>query len=126
MGIVEDRDEIRQLLARYVHAIDAGKGDDWAATFTDDGVFDMGGRSVEGAVALRAFAEGRGGARHVVANEVIDVDGDEARVQAYVFVFAGTPPTGTVSGSYDDSLRRVDGRWRFARRAFTPDVPASV
>jgi uncharacterized protein (TIGR02246 family) len=124
MSVAEDRDEIRQLLARYVHAIDAGRGDDWAATFTDDGVFDMNGRSIQGAEALRAFAEGRGGARHVVANEVIDVDGDEARVQAYVFVFAGTPPAGTVSGSYEDALQRVDGRWRFTKRAFTPDAPA--
>lgn len=122
MGIVEDRDEIRQLMARYTHAIDAGRGDDWAATFTDDGVFEMPGHSVAGTAALRAFAEGRGGARHVVANEVIDVDGDEARVRAYVFVFAGSPPVARAAGGYDDRLRKVDGRWRFARRAYTPDA----
>jgi uncharacterized protein (TIGR02246 family) len=122
VSVTEDRDEIRNLLARYNHAIDSQQVDAWAGMFTDDGVFDVGGRVAKGTDELRAFAEGvKGPMRHVIANEVIDVEGDEARVQAYVFVYAGSPPAVRTLGTYDDELRRVDGAWRFSRRTFRPD-----
>ncbi|MGD9797342.1 MAG: nuclear transport factor 2 family protein [Acidimicrobiia bacterium] len=118
----EDRELVRELLARYNHAIDGRLVDEWVGLFTDDGVFDAGGRVLKGADELRGFAENLGLAgRHVVANEVIDLQGDEGTVKAYVLVFAGSPPAVAVMGAYEDEVRRVDGRWRFARRTFTPD-----
>ena len=40
MGLsVEDQLAIQQLYARYNHAIDFGRADEWAACFTSDGVF---------------------------------------------------------------------------------------
>jgi ketosteroid isomerase-like protein len=120
--IAEDHDAIRNLLGRYNHAIDAQQVDEWVSLFTDDGVFDRGGSVASGPDELRTVAESvKGPMRHVIANEVIDVDGDEANVRAYVFVFAGSPPVVRTSGTYDDQLRRVDGAWRFSRRTFRPD-----
>jgi uncharacterized protein (TIGR02246 family) len=119
----EDREEIRELLARYNHAVDSHQVEEWAGLFTDDGVFDSGGRTLKGADELRSFAESVPvGLRHVVANEIIDLDGDQATVRAYLFILAGKPAAIATTGVYEDEVRRVDGRWRFARRTFTPDA----
>ncbi|HEY2330279.1 MAG TPA: nuclear transport factor 2 family protein [Acidimicrobiales bacterium] len=120
---IEDREEIRELLARYNHTIDAHQSDEWVGLFTDDGVFDAGGRAMQGPDELRAFADGVPvGLRHVIANEIIELDGDQATVKSYLFILAGKPAAVMTTGVYVDSVRRVDGRWRFARRVFTPDT----
>jgi uncharacterized protein (TIGR02246 family) len=113
---------IRQLLAQYCHAMDSGDSEGWAATFTEDGIFDLGGTVISGHESLAKFAASvPRGSRHVVTNELIDVDGDEARVRAYLFLFSGSPATASTTGSYDDSLRRGPDGWRFASRTFRPD-----
>ena len=78
----EDRDEILQLLYRYNHAIDNGDAEGWADTFTPDAVFDAAGNLMSGREALVAFAASVHGARHVVANPVVDIAGDTATVRA--------------------------------------------
>jgi ketosteroid isomerase-like protein len=124
-SLAEDRDEIRDLFARYCLHIDAGAGavDAWADLFTQDGVFGIGPEPLVGRAALVDFATnlaaGGGGLHHVVANEVIEVDGDVARSQASIVVLRGGQVSS--SGRYVDVLRRVDGAWRIAERAFTRD-----
>lgn len=130
----EDRIEIAELVARYNHAVDRGDGAAFAATFTDDGALDAAGRLIEGRQALAAFAEGVPATfrvpRHVASNLVIDGDGSsgQATLAAYVQMYAltGDPPRQEIlaSGTYDDRLTKVAGRWRFARRVFTPDSEA--
>ena len=58
----EDRDEIRDLFARYCVHMDAGEAAEWAALFTEDGVFDMGtgpivGRETELAAVQQFVAQ---------------------------------------------------------------------
>jgi ketosteroid isomerase-like protein len=120
-SITETRDEILQLLYRYNHAIDSGDAEGWAALFTDDGVFEVAGQVMSGREAMVGFASGVNGLRHVVANPVVEVVGDTATVQAYLFAFGGT--TMVISGSYEDQLVRKPDGWRFAKRSFTPDPP---
>jgi uncharacterized protein (TIGR02246 family) len=117
----EDRDEIRDLFARYCLHIDAGEAAEWAALFTEDGVFDMGSEPLVGREALAVFAGSLGASmHHMVLNEVIDVDGDVASSRASILVVAGGQLVTT--GRYRDTLRREDGRWRIAKRTFTPDT----
>ena len=52
-----DKLEIRELVARYDHAIDSGDPEGWAATFTEDGSWN-GGVLVSGQAELLAFARG--------------------------------------------------------------------
>jgi uncharacterized protein (TIGR02246 family) len=118
----EARGDIRQLLARYNHLMDSHDDEGWAALFTEDAVFDAGGGPVVGREALRKFAASvPAGLRHVVVNEVIDIEGDEAHARANLLLFAGTPRALAMMGTYDDTLRRTDGGWRFARRVFRAD-----
>jgi hypothetical protein len=119
----EDRDNIRQLLARYNHFIDSHDDEGWAGLFTADGVFDTGGEPFVGREALRKFAASvPAGLRHVVVNEVIDVGGDEANALAYLLLFAGTPRALAMCGTYEDTLRRTPDGWRFSRRVFRADT----
>jgi uncharacterized protein (TIGR02246 family) len=117
---VEDRDEILQLLYRYNHAIDGGDANGWADTFTEDAVFDAAGNVLSGRDALKNFAAGFKGRRHVVANPLVQIDGDTATVRAYAVVFSGTTPS--VIGVYEDELVRTPTGWRFAKRVFTLDA----
>ncbi len=114
---VEDREEIRRLLARYNQTIDANQADEWVDLFVDDAVVTLGDHVMQGSEELRTFAEARSpGGRHVNASEVIDVDGDRATVRLYVLLYTKSPAT--LVGFVDavDEFVRVDGHWRFARR----------
>ena len=67
--LLEDRDEIRQLLAKYNHAIDSGDDEGWANLFTEDAVFSGGTpEPLTGREALRKFAASLppGALRHIV------------------------------------------------------------
>ena len=124
-----DRVEILDLIARYNHAIDRSDGPAWAATFVEDGLFEgSAGVPVRGRRALEEFAASghsrRGAVRHLTDNVLIDGDGDRATLTAYLAMFrvgSGLPEL-VRTGVYRDTLRRVDGRWKFAHRKFHIDV----
>jgi uncharacterized protein (TIGR02246 family) len=125
----EDQLAIRDVAARYNHAIDGGDGAAYADTFVDDGVLDAGELVLEGRDALQQFATSFAASvrapRHIATSLVIDGNGDHAELRAYVQMLAmvGEPPRHevTASGTYTDTLVRVGGSWRFVRRVFTRD-----
>ena len=130
MGLsTDDVLAIQALVATYNFAVDEGDADAFANTFTPDGVFTVGDQAeMRGHDALRAFVEGRVGVaarRHVVSNFLVDGDGDEASLRAYLQVVArvddGSLRVAT-QGTYDDRLVRTPDGWRFTVRTFTPDV----
>ena len=60
----------------------------------------------------------------LVNNMVIDGDGDQATMRCYLQLFktgSGGPATLVTTARYEDTLRRVDGAWRFASRTVVPD-----
>lgn len=123
MGALEDKDQIRELMCRYNRCIDFPDLDGWLDCWAADGVMEFGGRPpAHGIDELRAYGSGRtGGSFHLSTNEVIEVDGDEARVTSYIAVVGGeADPVIRVAGRYDDVVRRIDGTWKFARRTLDP------
>jgi ketosteroid isomerase-like protein len=129
----DDLDEIRQLLARIFHAGDEFDVETWLDCYTDDALFDSPHIHMEGRDELRAgfpTLRGTSPTRHWIGTIAIDLDGDEAKSVAYLFVVSATfPPTPMVSGVYHDSFRRVDGRWLFSERLLSldgvQDIPES-
>lgn len=128
---VEDQLAIQQLYAKYNHAIDSGKGDEWAATFTADGVFNSGSGTFTGTEQLAGFGGGlakRMKARHWTNNLIIEGDGAKATGTCYLALYRLTPgeqpPAGIlITGIYNDELSRgADGAWRFTSRAVTGDA----
>lgn len=123
----DDKTEIRELVSRYNKAIDTGDADGYAATFTPDGEFVGIVGTFKGHDELRAFAADYAvnpemadfsSAQHWVTNLVVDGDGDEATAFSHLMMVKPDGEQGAIIlvGHYDDTLRRVDGAWRFARR----------
>ncbi len=125
----DDLVEINQLAVRYCHAVDSGDGETFAGTFLDDGVLNAPAGRIEGRAALVDFGNNgpnrRPRPRHFLSNVLIDGEGDTARFRGYVQLF--TFPAGAtkaqldVTGAYDDTVRKVDGRWLFETRTFYSD-----
>src|SRR5262245_17262492 len=130
MGLLEDKDEIRELMRRYNQAIDFPDPEAWIDCLTDDAVLEIGDRPpMAGRDALFEYAKQRpGGDLHLATSEIIDVDGDTAHVSSYVAVVSaksGTPAI-AVGGRYEDDFRRVDGRWKFAHRRLDMTIRPSA
>ena len=120
---------IQKLIADYNHIVDAGDGEEFAALFTDDGSLDTGFNVVKGSNELRDFAalvpSMAPGARHMVTNVSIDGNGSDATARLYLQMWSTAGGTSesklVISGRYEDTLRRDDGRWRFVARKMIPD-----
>ena len=139
---ISDRLEIQDLLVRYSHAVDSRDWDAFEQVFTDDAVIDyteMGGPR-GGVKETRAFLESAmpmfSCFQHMIANTVLDLDGDRARArtichnpmvldrgqgQTHVF-FCGL--------WYRDELVRTPEGWRikdrYEERAYFHNVPPEV
>ena len=118
-----DKDEIRELLARYCFALDADRFEEMAALFTPDGVWETAfgtGTGRDGIVAqARSIASGERPRRaHLTTNIVIDLDGDSATARSNWVVIMNTPngPAIGSGGAYADRLVKIDGRWFFKHR----------
>lgn len=128
---LEALEAIRDLDARYCRALDDGDWDTLISLFTDDGEF-VGLSRARGPAALRTFFAGLADAGltafwHHVTNLEITLDGpDAARARSFLWqpcVQDGVPHI--AAGRYIDTLRRVDGTWRYTTKqvAFDYFVP---
>jgi len=124
-GTLEDREQIRELYARYAYTVDLGRYADWVQCFTADGVFDspLFGqfKGPEGLLKFTAiYKESQGSAqvRHIMSNVTFVVDGDNAIGGCYLTYYHCKD--GKVSlaavGRYEDRLRKVNGEWLFENR----------
>jgi hypothetical protein len=123
--LAEDRDEIRDLVARYCLYIDTGRADEWADLWTADGEFDIGGGTiVSGRAALREHATHMppGTVHHLATNLVIDVDGETATCEESTLLTAKGAVV--MVARVHDQLRRVDGRWKLHRKSYDADPTA--
>ena len=126
---IDDQVALRDLYARYCHAIDDGDSKAFVACFTEDGSLEVGRADpIAGVDALNAFAEGVAqgapGLRHQITNITLEGTGDDATGRAYLSVYrvGANGHEIVISGRYVDTLRKVDGEWRYARRQMTPDA----
>ncbi len=117
----EDREEIRELYARYCLYFDQGKATEWANLYTEDGEFVGAGQHLRGRRAMETFlAELPHHDTHrVTCNHIIELHGDRALCRSSVLLLSGS--TIVSSGRTEDQLERVEGAWRIARRIFTSD-----
>ncbi len=125
----DDRAAILDLVSRYNMAHDTDDTEAWLDTFTDDAVFLTGRSRSEGRDELRHFflegGERLPNVRHVTYNSVFDPiegDPDRVRMRSDLLVFrSGEPPELLLTRRYTDTLRRLDGGWRFERREIAAD-----
>jgi 3-phenylpropionate/cinnamic acid dioxygenase small subunit len=119
---MSDEDRIRNTLAAFCQLLDDRRFEDWARTFTEDGVF---GREHGRAEILRMIQGGELATRpelrrkHTVTNAIIEVRGDRAEATSDLVMFdrVGDAPWTIRVGRYHDTLaRQPDGAWLFTSR----------
>ena len=137
---IQDREEINQLMWRYVRALDTGDTDAYVATFAPDGQFGRGENAAIGHEALKkkfmGFKTAAGETdtekvqqeqmHHFISHSYIEfIDKDSARFHAYwmtIFV-KGSRENAIVrvaaAGRQCDEVVRLDGQWLIKLR----DVP---
>src|ERR1700676_802000 len=148
---------VQQVLARYVRGTDARDGAAVAAVFTEDGRVEIsynnsakleplgelvGRETIAAAVSqMMKPHPSRGWSHHTTHDHIIDVNGDDATLDAQFVVFevrgkerpaAGWPEgafgaQGTVqpieAGYYRPILRRGDGVWKMRTRRLSQNIP---
>lgn len=131
----DDRAEIKDLMARYLFAMDYNDFDAYAATFTEDGELEYASGSAKGREAIKKSVTGFKQAigniykdadgnpatlRHVLLQAVIRVEGDRAWTRSLWMEMANDGPEGALKmgtfGIYKDELKRVNGNWLFSKR----------
>ena len=120
---MSDKEEIRELLARYCFALDAERFEEMAALFTPDGVWETAFGTGQGRAGIVAQARSIAAAPrprrvHLTTNIVIELDGNIATSRSnWVLIqnSANGPVVGS-GGAYFDRLAKVDGRWLFSHR----------
>jgi hypothetical protein len=130
-GVLEDKEDIRDLFTKYCLYIDSGRYEDWVNCFTEDGVFDSPilGRW-QGKEKLTQFTQkyrewtGACQPRHCVMNVLISVDGPQATGECYLLMThaADGKTELVISGRYEDMIEKVDGQWLFKERKVLPDT----
>jgi 3-phenylpropionate/cinnamic acid dioxygenase small subunit len=121
---MSDKDEIRELLARYCFALDAERFDEMAALFTTDGVWETAfgtGTGRDGIIAqARSIASGERPRRvHLTTNIVIDIiEESVATAQSNWVLFQNSDKGPMISsgGGYFDRLVKQGGQWFFQHR----------
>jgi 3-phenylpropionate/cinnamic acid dioxygenase small subunit len=135
---LEDREEIRQLLMDYGRFLDQRDFASFSKLFAEkEGEWIGGMGRAKGTEAIRKLMDdtiGRdtsgqiaGPNRHLFTNEVIQVNGNEAKATTkWVFVVqnASKQPQPFYLGHYEDTFVREQGRWKFLRRTVYGDIPA--
>jgi ketosteroid isomerase-like protein len=114
---------VQRTILDYVYSVDRGRMDDLLDLFTSDAIIETGGTEHRGRAAIASLFEETGktladGAASRIAHHVtvvhVDVDGDTASALSY---FASFLSHGVDHwGRYRDTLRCIDGHWKFARR----------
>ena len=122
--LLDERIIYRQLM-RFARAMDEGNWDDLANVTTEDFVSDTGMGDIHGREAcvefMRSFIDNCGTTQHLLANVVIDIDGDSATSSAYVcdMHLASDEPSGDsfrTLGIYHDQWQRAGDTWLMCRR----------
>ena len=139
----EDRLAILDQIGRYSYAVDAFDDAEFAARFTDDGVFERRAigsdgpyEVIEGHAALRSWIleiletlpEGVITRHHQRATVFDELSGEAARTRTMLLLTSIGPgdrhPRTVGSGVYRDEWRRTDEGWRIVRRVADMDRPA--
>lgn len=123
---LEDIMEITRLKAAYCDAVDGGwdrrthRGEEVAALFVADGVWDVGGGAGRGAgyggiVKLIDSFQQMPFAFHRVSNPVIHIDGDQATGKWHLIAYLSQPDGTPVMyfGVYHDQFVRTPRGWKF-------------
>lgn len=125
MNPIEDELALRNLMARYVDAVNRYDADAWIATWAEDSVWNLLGNPVTGRENILGLWQQMMAtfefALLLPSSCLFEVTGDSATghwyLQEYSRDLEGN--AGALVSRYDDTYTRVDGEWLFASRAYS-------
>ena len=122
-GTWEDREQIRELYARYAYTVDLGRYPEWVQCFTEDGVFESPifgpHKGAQGLLKFTAlYKESQAGAqvRHVMSNVTFVINGDRATGGMLSHVLSLQGQQGVACRGGPLRGQAAQGRWRMAIR----------
>jgi len=137
----DDREEIRELIHRYMYALDncpdGNNGYDYADLYTEDGRFGANGtpgrealaraagRREDGTCAPQRF-RGPQTQIHINVGEVIVPSPEGARGTSYLFMIDGPGGTAYWDGWYEDIYVKTPKGWRFKQRQHVNNERAGI
>lgn len=139
MQELADKAAIEELLVSYYSHFGGTANEDFAAYYTDDGVFDVNGVVAQGKEAIVGVYAGldaendqseqstpNDGVFHMLATNIqVDVDGDTATAKLFWTGILNTDPFGPPHlqehGREYDKFVKVDGKWLIQHRVVIAD-----
>jgi 3-phenylpropionate/cinnamic acid dioxygenase small subunit len=129
-----DKLEITELLYRYAELVDAGDFDGVGALLGRGNFMGVAGAAaIAGlfATTTRRFPEhgNRPRTRHLVANPIVEIDGDRARARSTFVVVQQTDAVALqpiVVGRYADAFARDGEGWHFTERKVDVEMVGEV
>ena len=136
---LQDREDIREVIARYDFAIDLGDPEAYANCFTEDGYFLHTGaanpssnmaKKYVGRTELAAFCQSvfdfaQGQLRHWNNGvQLLEGDGETATMKSFIIGFtSGIYPVPQIfeTGIYYDVFQKVESKWYIKSRNFSSD-----
>jgi uncharacterized protein (TIGR02246 family) len=134
---LDDREQIRELLAEYIRCLDARDHATYSRLFARDGELTFAQGHAKGPQAIRELMEqgernadpsrtaAMAGSVHLLTDLSIQLDADQATAHSRwtLIVHSGEGrPVVSASGHYSDVLVREDGNWKFKRREIVADL----
>lgn len=135
LGVLEAKEAIRVLTAKYNKAFDDMDVEGYAATFTVDGEFVLDEEApIQGREAIKAFQREIGfGKVHATVDHLIEVNGNTARQVCNLLLGSRTENRAVGSAQidnsgryYDELVLTEDEGWLFAKRTWIPDAHLSA
>jgi len=123
-----DREKIREVVHRYCFAVDRGTLDQVMALFDDQCDLELvPGKRYTGRDAVHKWYDQymrtrMGVLRHLIHNQVIELNGDEAASKSYFDAVGDLKGESiVVAGFYEDRLRKHGAEWRFVEKIIRLD-----
>lgn len=134
-SVIEEKDAIREVMARYCHALDECRFGDVAALFAVDGEWTTnygaacGRKAIEALLVSVVPRPGEGPQRkHYITNTLIKVDGDRAESRSDYLVVreSETGLLPVMGGTYLDSFIKIGDEWFFARKQLVHNIVGNM
>lgn len=124
MNTTSDQRDIRELMARYVDAVNRKDGAAWAATWAQDATWNLLGTEVVGRENIlglwQQMMTGFEFAVMMPSSCLIEISGDSANGHWYLHEYTRDleGAATTILSRYLDSYRKVDGQWLYQTRQY--------
>jgi len=124
MSTLQEENALRNLMARYVDAVNRYDGDAWIATWAEDASWNLLGTPVEGREAIRALWEQMMASFEFAVmfpnSCLFEIDGNDASGHWYLHEYSRDLEgnASAILSRYLDSYVKVGGQWLFKSREY--------